>query len=100
MAKLEVGQIFPDIEVDLLYEGKKNIKEVFDADKTVIWCLRYVGCTVCRYDIHLAQQKEEGNDADYQASQPPIHAEEIEEGTHEAERHLEQSGNSLCDAGS
>ena len=38
--------------------------------------------------------------ADYQAGQPPIHAEEIEEGTHEAERHLEQSGNSLCDAGS
>ena len=57
MAKLEVGQIFPDIEVDLLYGGKKNIKEVFDADKTVIWCLRYVGCTVCRYDIHLAQQR-------------------------------------------
>ena len=47
--------------------------------------------------VQLAESKEARHDADDEAGQATVHAEEIEEGSHQTERHLEQSGKSLGD---
>lgn len=57
MSKLTVGQQFPDFELDTLYGGKQKVSAMLGEDKTVFWCLRYIGCTVCRYDVHLLSQR-------------------------------------------
>ena len=57
MAKLQTGDRFPDLAVDLLYGGSTTASALFQTPKTVLWCLRYIGCTVCRYDIHIAAQR-------------------------------------------
>ena len=57
MGRLTVGQKFPDFEVETLYGGKQHISTMLGNDKTVFWCLRYIGCTVCRYDVHLLSQR-------------------------------------------
>ena len=57
MAKLLQGDRFPALEAELLYAGKNVITDLFTEPKTVIWALRYIGCTVCRYDIHMAAKR-------------------------------------------
>ena len=57
MAKLHQGDRFPALEAELLYAGKNFITDLFTEPKTVIWALRYIGCTVCRYDIHMAAKR-------------------------------------------
>ena len=57
MSKLTAGQPFPNFTVDTLYGGTQQIDAMLGAGKTVFWCLRYIGCTVCRYDIHLMAQR-------------------------------------------
>ena len=57
MAKVQVGDKFPDLAIDTLYRGEGTMKDLFTAPKTILWCLRYIGCTVCRYDIHLAAKQ-------------------------------------------
>lgn len=57
MSKLTAGQFFPNFTVDTLYGGTQLIRDMLGAGKTVFWCLRYIGCTVCRYDIHLMAQR-------------------------------------------
>ncbi len=59
MPKLLTGDRFPALTVNTLYGGEKQTTDLFQAPKTVLWCLRYIGCTVCRYDIHLAAQRYE-----------------------------------------
>ena len=54
MSKLHAGDTFPALPVNTLYGGEKQTTDLFQAPKTVLWCLRYIGCTVCRYDIHIA----------------------------------------------
>lgn len=57
MSRLTVGQKFPDFEVETLYGGKQHISAMLGSDRTIFWCLRYIGCTVCRYDVHLLSQR-------------------------------------------
>ena len=57
MPRVKEGEQFPVFPVDLLYAGKKSSAELFTASRTVVWCLRYIGCTVCRYDIHVAAKR-------------------------------------------
>lgn len=57
MSKLTAGQFFPNFTVDTLYGGTQLIRDMLGADKTVFWCLRYIGCTVCRYDHHVMAQR-------------------------------------------
>ena len=59
MAKLEKGMRFPCKEVNTLYKGQTTTDELIAGRKTVFWFLRYLGCTVCRYDIHVASQRYE-----------------------------------------
>ena len=48
MAKLNQGDVFPALPVNLLYGGEAVTTDLFTEPKTVIWALRYIGCTVCR----------------------------------------------------
>ncbi|MBQ7058187.1 MAG: redoxin domain-containing protein [Firmicutes bacterium] len=57
MAKVQVGDKFPNLAIDTLYKGEGMMQDLFTAPKTILWCLRYIGCTVCRYDIHLAAKQ-------------------------------------------
>ena len=59
MAKLSQGDAFPALPVNLLYGGEAVTTDLFTEPKTVIWALRYIGCTVCRYDIHVAATRYE-----------------------------------------
>ena len=54
MSRLNVGDTFPSLPIQTLYNTASVTDALFDAPKTVLWCLRYIGCTVCRYDIHTA----------------------------------------------
>ena len=46
MARISAGDRFPQMTVDTAYRKNVNIYELL-GDKTVIWVLRYIGCTVC-----------------------------------------------------
>ena len=48
--------------------------------------------------IDFTQDKEARHNADNQASQPTVHVEEVDEGTHEAIGNFKQGGKCLCDA--
>ncbi len=54
MAKLNVGEKMPDFSSVTVFdaEAKALSKRVGDG-KTAIVFLRYYGCTLCQYDIHL-----------------------------------------------
>lgn len=57
MAKLEVGQLMPNFEyVTPFSEGHTLAQTAAGAPKTAIVFLRYWGCTLCQYDIHLMAQ--------------------------------------------
>ena len=57
--KLKCGERFPEFQFDTAYEDGLNSSGVLKG-KTVFWVLRYIGCTVCRYDVHrIAERYEE-----------------------------------------
>jgi peroxiredoxin len=58
MAKLSAGDQFPDFEFHTANGLDLKAHEVIKkAGKTVFWVLRYVGCTSCRYDIHVIKER-------------------------------------------
>jgi len=57
MAKLEKGQIMPDFEyVTPFSQGHTLTETAAKAPKTALIFLRYWGCPLCQYDIHLLAQ--------------------------------------------
>ena len=57
MAKLEIGQIMPDFDyVTPFSEGHTLAQTAANAKKTALVFLRYWGCPLCQYDIHLLAQ--------------------------------------------
>jgi peroxiredoxin len=57
MAKLSAGDQFPNFSVLTAKETEIQTSELLKgAEKTIFWVLRYVGCTSCRYDIHLIKE--------------------------------------------
>ena len=58
MAKLNVGDQMPNLIFNTAYKNDVCVKDVLEG-KTIFWVLRYIGCTVCRYDVHLIQQRYE-----------------------------------------
>lgn len=56
MAKINVGDKFPNFNVTTVNCDATTIKNLVGG-KTIILALRYIGCTVCRYDIHLLQKR-------------------------------------------
>ncbi len=57
MSKLLVGEKMPNFTVNTVFEKDLRIKEIVNGKKTMFMVLRYIGCTVCRYDVHLLTQK-------------------------------------------
>jgi peroxiredoxin len=58
MARLKAGDTFPDFQVHTASEADLSTQEIIGkAKKTVFWVLRDVGCTSCRYDIHLIKEQ-------------------------------------------
>lgn len=52
--RLEVGQTMPDFTFDTPFAKGQTISAVAaEGGKTAIVFLRYFGCTVCQYDMHL-----------------------------------------------
>ena len=56
MPKVKVNETFPVFDFATAYEDGLNSKDVLKG-RTVFWFLRYIGCTVCRYDVHLLQER-------------------------------------------
>ena len=57
MAKLEIGQIMPDFDyVTPFSTGHTLAQTAANAKKTALVFLRYWGCPLCQYDIHLLAQ--------------------------------------------
>ena len=53
MAKLVVGEKFPNFTVNTAFENGLTIEKIVDGKPTMFVVLRYIGCTVCRYDVHM-----------------------------------------------
>ncbi len=57
VAKLEIGQYLPDFEYVTPFSAGHTLAETAEkAPKTALVFLRYWGCPLCQYDIHLLAQ--------------------------------------------
>ena len=57
MKKLEIGQIMPDFDYVTPFSAGHTLAETAaKAPKTALVFLRYWGCPLCQYDIHLLAQ--------------------------------------------
>lgn len=57
MAKVKKGDIMPDFKVKTATKENTTLKELCAGKPTFLAVLRYIGCTVCRYDVHLAEAR-------------------------------------------
>ncbi len=54
MPRLEVGQVIPEFTVRTADRENLSLHAMLkEQKKTVLWVLRYIGCTTCRYDVDL-----------------------------------------------
>ena len=53
--KLTEGMIMPDFTVNTSKRDNVDLKEIM-GEKNIFWVIRYIGCTVCRYDVYLLSQ--------------------------------------------
>ena len=56
--RMEQGDRIPDFAVDTQNGHFEHFHEMLSG-KTVLWVLRYIGCTVCRYDVEMIMQRYE-----------------------------------------
>ena len=56
MTKLNTGDKFPEITFNTAYKTDLHTPEIFHGT-TAFWVLRYIGCTVCRYDVKLLAER-------------------------------------------
>ena len=54
--KLSVGMTMPDFTVNTDKRDNVKLSEVV-GEKNIFWVIRYIGCTVCRYDVHVLTQR-------------------------------------------
>ena len=57
MAKLVKGDKFPNFTVNTAFENGLTIEKIVDGKPTMFMVLRYIGCTVCRYDVHMLTER-------------------------------------------
>ena len=57
MAKLQVGDKMPNFIVNTEKENGTSFEKLVGGKPTMFMVLRYIGCTVCRYDVHVLTQK-------------------------------------------
>ena len=53
--KLSKGMTMPDFTVNTDKRDNVRLSEIA-GDKNIFWVIRYIGCTVCRYDVHVLTQ--------------------------------------------
>jgi peroxiredoxin len=56
MTKLNKGDAFPSFSFNTAYQNDLNSINILKG-RTVFWVLRYIGCTVCRYDVKLIAER-------------------------------------------
>ena len=56
--RLQTGDIIPDFRIDTQNGHHEHFHELLKG-KTVLWVLRYIGCTVCRFDVHMIAKRYE-----------------------------------------
>ena len=56
MGRISVGEKMPDFCFNTGFENNKHLSDYLQG-KTVLWVLRYIGCTTCRYEAHLINQR-------------------------------------------
>lgn len=56
MARLQTGAEMPDFVYETPFESNLHFRETVRGRKTVLLFLRYYGCTLCQYDIHLLKE--------------------------------------------
>lgn len=57
-SRLWEGDTIPDFRIDTQNGHHEHFHELLKG-KTVLWVLRYIGCTVCRYDVHMIAKRYE-----------------------------------------
>lgn len=54
MPKLSVGDKMPNFKFNTAYHSDLTIEDILPKkQRTIFWVLRYIGCTTCRYDVHM-----------------------------------------------
>lgn len=56
MPILKFGDKMPDFTVNTAFQQNLKLKNMAGQNKTAILFLRYYGCTLCQYDMHLYTQ--------------------------------------------
>lgn len=59
MTKIKQGDTFPNFACTTAFSDETTIEAIANGNKLIVWVLRYIGCTVCRYDVHLLAQNYE-----------------------------------------
>ncbi len=57
MSRLTAGMRLPDFSFQTSNGALKCVETDVLGKRTVFWVIRYIGCTICRYDIHVLAQK-------------------------------------------
>ncbi|MCR5795837.1 MAG: redoxin domain-containing protein [Solobacterium sp.] len=57
MTKIKANDVFPSFTFSTAMKDCLDTQDVCRGRKTVFWVLRYIGCTVCRYDVQLLSER-------------------------------------------
>lgn len=57
MSKLVKGNKLPNFKVETATKKETTLVEISQGKSMMIMVLRYIGCTVCRYDVHELQMR-------------------------------------------
>ncbi|MDD2955553.1 MAG: redoxin domain-containing protein, partial [Oscillospiraceae bacterium] len=57
MARVQTGGRMPELAVNTQKRAGVPMADLLGGKRTVFWVLRYIGCTTCRYDVHLLAQR-------------------------------------------
>ena len=52
MERIKVGEKFPDFTVNTQLEKGTSISKLADGKPLMLMVIRYIGCRICRYDVH------------------------------------------------
>ncbi len=52
-----LGDVFPDFVVHEGFQGKTTVDKLIEHKPTMFVVLRYIGCTVCRYVVHMLTKR-------------------------------------------
>lgn len=58
MTRLQVGDHMPNFVIKTQHHDQIKLYDLLQG-QTVFWVLRYIGCTICRYDVHLLMTRYE-----------------------------------------